>query len=54
MTENELKASSRSSVSRSLKTVMEAYEEKIISINIRFLRSHFEDLANEPQIEKSC
>ena len=30
---------------------MEAYEEKIISINIRSLRSHFEDLANEPQIE---
>ena len=32
------------------KNIMEACDDRIISINIRSLRSHFEDLINEAQI----
>ena len=32
------------------KNIMEACDDRIISINIRSLRSHFEDLRNEAQI----
>ena len=38
-------------ISLNRKTIMETYDDKIISINIRSLTSHFEDLANEPQID---
>ena len=33
------------------KTVKKVFDDKIISINIRSLRSHFEDLINEPHLE---
>ena len=33
------------------KTVKKLFDDKIISINIRSSKSHFEDLKNEPQLE---